>query len=158
MNIRHARLGLAVLCGGLAVATLAVGSLALLLPLSVALPLEQSSVASQPATASAPAPGRGRTSIPDVASVFGRDLRKPLLDATAAAQTPAPTITFVLAGTIMEDNSANGIFRMKNGETRIVSVGERIEGAEIVEITADSATVRAGAQTLVLKVKKEAGP
>jgi hypothetical protein len=94
------------------------------------------------------------------AGVWQRPLRKPLFDppppkAEVKPPPPAPPPpTFHLIATAIEPGAGFAIFRTAGGELRTVSVGESIEGAELIGITENSATVRIGGRPQTLTREK----
>ena len=94
------------------------------------------------------------------AVIYQRDLRKPLFDAVAAvaAAPPKPQLNVTLMGTAVDPESPYGIFSDKSGRTRLVSVGQTIDGALVLEITDSAATVKFNGETITLRMKKENKP
>lgn len=92
------------------------------------------------------------------AGIYRRDLRKPLYDVKPAPVVkpakPKPRMTVTLVGTALEPGFTYGMFRTKSGATKFVSVGETIEGVEVLEISEGSAKVRFAGEVLTLKTSK----
>ena len=97
----------------------------------------------------------------DYAAIYQRDLRRPLFDPrlveVVVKPPPAPKPTFTLTGTVTEPGFTYALFRTRAGETKLVSVGESVEGAEVLAIGENAATVSFAGQTLELTVQKEGG-
>lgn len=94
------------------------------------------------------------------AVIYQTDLRKPLFDPTPvvaapAAPPPKPRLEAVLTGTAVDPGSTFGIFRTKSGDTRLVEVGQSVDGAEVIGIEEGKATVKFHGDILVLTVGKE---
>jgi hypothetical protein len=142
-------------------AVLAAGVLAsagpLLLPLEVEAPVARKDVTRQAATG----PAAKTTPLSDFAVIHARDLKKPLFDVVATAapppDVPKPQLTVTLVGTAVEPGFTYGLFRLKSGEVKIVERGQTIEGAEVTEVSEDSATVRFHGELITLKAERK-GP
>ena len=95
------------------------------------------------------------------AGIYRRDLRKPLYDVKAVPAItppkPKPKMTVALVGTALEPGFTYGMFRTKSGQTKLVRVGETVEGVEVLQIAQESATVRFAGEVLELKVPKRGG-
>lgn len=112
-----------------------------------------------PPLASAPAAGALPLPPDAYAVIYQRNLRLPLFDAPASAPTlaVAPPMPVRLKGTILEPGFCYAVFERTNGESRMVGVGESVDGVEVVAIAAASITVRYNGQLAALAVDKE-GP
>lgn len=93
------------------------------------------------------------------AVIHQTDLRKPLFDpapvaAAPPAPPPKPKLEAVLTGTAVDPGSTFGIFRTRAGDTRLVEVGQVVDGAEVIGIEEGKATVRFHGDILVLTVKE----
>lgn len=91
------------------------------------------------------------------AALWQRDLQQPLYDAPApeAPAPPRPAVT--LLGTAIDPGFTYGIFQTAGGESKLASVGQCVDGAVVVAISADSATLRLGEREYQLNVvRKEA--
>ena len=88
------------------------------------------------------------------ASAYQRDLRRPLFDPEIVPTPPQkrPPLSLTLLGTAVEDGHAQGVFRDKSGRTRLATVGESLEGAEILSIDDGSALVKFLGETIRLSV------
>jgi len=97
----------------------------------------------------------------DYAAIYRRDLRKPLVDPKPVAPTvrlrrPKPKMTVTLVGTAVEPGFTYAMFRTRGHGTKLVRVGETIEGVEVLSVATDSARVRfAGEVRELKKVGKE---
>lgn len=135
----------------LALAILASGGLALA-PLGP-------SVRDAPAPAPAPAVAAAETPpVPlDAYDVIcQRDLRGPLFDTAAPQAAPAaPMPPFHLTGTAVEPGFSFGLFRNSQGESKMVGVGESIDGAELVAVTEQAVTLKFGGRSVTMTVEKE---
>lgn len=95
----------------------------------------------------------------EYAVIYQRDLRKPLFDpkpvVAVKTQPPKPKLTVSLVGTALEPGFTYGLFRNKSGETKLVSIGEKIDGAEVTAVNEGSATVKFHGELITLKVEKK---
>jgi hypothetical protein len=95
-------------------------------------------------------------------SVCGRDLRKPLFDEPGPPLPPAepkPKPRLRLTGTAVEPGFTYAVFSTGSGQTKLVRIGQSVDGAEVVAIEVDSATVRFDGQLIRLTAeKKGTGP
>jgi hypothetical protein len=92
------------------------------------------------------------------AAIYARSLRPPLFDAPAAAQPAsaapaAPRLAVSLTGTVVERGHGCGVFRIASGQSKVIAVGEKIEGAELVAIEDGLATLRHRGTLVTLKVE-----
>ena len=95
------------------------------------------------------------------AVIYQRDLRKPLFPPTVV-ETPRPApakpaLGVQLLGTAVDPGHTYGFFRDRTGETKIISVGETVDGAEVTAITDGAATVKYHGEVLTLRVPAEGG-
>lgn len=121
-------------------------------------PLEQ---ASPPKAAGprrvAPAAARPRVGpLEDYAVIYRQDLRRPLVDAPLVPTQPVAPPPIHLTGTAVDADSSVAFFRTSKGEARMASVGDTVEGVEVVEIKADLAKVKFNGQTFTMR--KEVTP
>jgi len=90
--------------------------------------------------------------------IFQKNLRGPLFDPKPppVVSRPAeePKSNLHLAGVVLEKAFAYAIIMGKSGTSKLVQVGETIDRAEVVDITADSATVMLDGKRMTLKLKK----
>jgi hypothetical protein len=100
------------------------------------------------------APAAKKPPISEYAVIYGRDLQRPLFDGEAE-KGPPPKPPVTLVGTVVGSGSATAFLKTKAGGTQVVSVGQTVEGAEVTEITAQSATIKFAGTSFVLKVEKE---
>ena len=95
----------------------------------------------------------------DYSAIYQADLRAPLFDAPPVqmppASAPAVVVPVRLLGTIVEEGFSYAMLRGAGGESRTASIGETVDGVEILSIAASSATVRYSGQTMTLKVEAE---
>jgi hypothetical protein len=93
------------------------------------------------------------------AEIGQRNLRQPLHDEPPPAPPVAPVVapSAVLTGTIIDNDPAfcYGMFRLANGESKMVGVGETIEGMEIISVGAHSIQAKLNGQVIVVPVLKE---
>jgi hypothetical protein len=103
-------------------------------------------------------PGKATGPAGNCAVIYETNLRKPLFDpapvvAQPVAPPPPPKLEVILTGTAVDPGSTYGLFKLKTGEVKLVSVGELVEGAEVLAIDERSATVKHFGQTITLKVQ-----
>jgi len=95
------------------------------------------------------------------AVIYQRDLRKPLFPPKVVeAPRPAaakPALGVQLVGTAVEPGHTYGFFRDRSGETKLISVGETVDGAEVTAITDGAATVKYHGDLITLRVPEEGG-
>ena len=125
-------------------------------------PVGQSASATGARPAATPAvPGAAGRATPPLtayAAIYGRDLQQPLFDAVPETR-PLPKPTVTLVGTVIQPGNTFALLKTKAGQVQWAAVGQAVEGAEVLEITADSATVRFAENTYTLKVEKQgSGP
>ena len=92
--------------------------------------------------------------------IFERNLRQPLSDRAVAqkdpiGQPPPPPLKLVLIGTVIEPQNSFAIFSVPGGASKTVAVGEKVEGAELVTVTAKTATLRHQGKPVTLSIRKE---
>jgi len=87
-----------------------------------------------------------------VERVAGHPLRKPFIVETKTIAKRIPPITFKVTGTIIQPDGNIAIFQMRGGDVAMKRVGEKIEQAEILDITPDAVTVLYFDQKQTLKV------
>ncbi len=94
----------------------------------------------------------------DYAVIYQRDLLRPLYDPKPVVKvTPKPQppkLPVTLVGTVLEPGFSYGMFKTRDGRTKFVRVGQAVEGAELLAITDNEATVKFGGREIVLKVQK----
>ena len=77
--------------------------------------------------------------------LLARDLRKPLYDpkpiTVEVKPKPKPPLTLTLTGTAVDPGFVAAFLRTPRGQTHIVAVGESLEGAKVLKIAANSATL-----------------
>ena len=108
-----------------------------------------------------------KLAIGDFAPVMDMDLRRPLVDQppppTAAVHSddvppaPPPPPSFRLAGTIIESGHCMALFTTSTGKTEVKQIGEEMEGAKLLSITDDAATLRWNGREIVVAVDRPAG-
>ena len=93
------------------------------------------------------------------AVIYERDLQRPLFDPKPAApeKKPPPKPTVTLVGTVIAPNGARAVLKTQGGQIKMATVGQTVEGAEVLEVTADSATIRFAGHTHTLAIQKKAG-
>lgn len=161
MNLRQRRRLLILVNAALAAAAVACAFSLALAPLEIPDP---SSSSDKPMGAAANDSNAPLRPLAWYAVIHGRDLRKPLYDPKPIVivkpppkPKPKPKLTVRLMGTAVEPGFTYGLFRTKSGKDSLVSVGESIEGAEVVSIADGSATVRFHGEMITLRVQKK-GP
>lgn len=105
-----------------------------------------------PATAEQGA--RRSVSLGDLAVIWQRDLRQPLVDAVAQAEPPAPepAPAVQLLGTAIEADRRYGLFRLANQATVLRPVGAEVDGYSVIAIERGVARLRGGTREYELKV------
>lgn len=97
----------------------------------------------------------------DYSVIYQRDLRKPLFDPKPITVikpiAPPPKLTITLIGTAVAPEMTYGLFRNKDGQTKLVEIGQTIDGAEVIAVIEQGATVRFAGQTLTLTIEKKEG-
>lgn len=90
----------------------------------------------------------------DLAVIWQRDLRQPVVDAVAKVEPPAPepAPSVQLLGTAIESDRRYGLFRLANQTTVLRSVGTEVEGFAVIAIERGVARLRAGSHEYELKV------
>jgi hypothetical protein len=111
-----------------------------------------------PPTAPRAATAKDRPLLSAYAVIYQQDLLAPLWDVVETkAPPPQPAVT--LAGTVIQPGFTYALLKNKAGEIKWVAVGQALDGAEVLEIAADSAVIRFGGSTYTLKIQKErSGP
>jgi len=66
-------------------------------------------------------------------------------------------LTVRLTGTVVEPGFTYAILCGKSGQSKFVAIGQSLDGAEVVEVAADSATVRFDGESIVLKKTEATG-
>ncbi len=91
------------------------------------------------------------------AVIYEADLQRPLYDPgpVAAKPAPPPKPTITLVGTVIEEGFTYALLKTRAGQVKMASVGQTVDGAEVVGIAADSATIRFAGRTHVLTMQKE---
>jgi hypothetical protein len=120
----------------------------------VAVPVEESDAEAVVAPVEAPPPPPRKMPLAAYEAVSRRNLLQPLFD-TAGPGQAAVKPTIKLVGTIIEKDQSFALLKAKDGQIRWAPVGETVDGAEVVEIMADSVTVRFSDQTFTLKVESQ---
>lgn len=81
-----------------------------------------------------------------------RPLRREINDKPAA---PPPALALKLSGTVVEPGRSRAILIGADGKAQLRGIGDIVDGAEVLEIAADSITVRYLGSPMVLKPNKE---
>lgn len=147
MNIQRTKLYLWSAACGLMLATVGVGATASLWPYDI--PTLQNN--SAPARRSSESQQK-TVSLPPL-STFGQvwslNLRRPLIDEPKVAPTPAkkrskptPPLSARLAGTVVEPGHSIAMFITKNGKIELKGIGEKVGGAEVIEITSTGVSLK----------------
>ena len=129
-------------------------------------------LAIRPVPVQAPSPGKSQN-VPGVSagaanskpltaysSVWQRDLRKPLFDeatTTAAVSAPKTRLNVTLMGTVVDPGYSYALLRSGSGQTKLVEIGQVIDGAELTEVNADTVTMKFGGETVTLQIQKQGG-
>jgi hypothetical protein len=84
--------------------------------------------------------------------VWAIDFRRPLFD---GVKGPAAKATFAakLAGTVVEPGFSQAMFNLPGGQVELHKIGDKVAGAEVIEIKSDSAVVLFEGQRLTLKLE-----
>ena len=137
-------------CSG-ALAAIGLASVAAL----VAVPVEDLSAEAAVTTpVEAPPPPAKKMPLAAYEAASRRNLLQPLFDTGPAGQAAVkPTVKLV--GTIIEKDQSFAMLKAKDSQVHWASVGESVDGAEVVEIKADSVTVKFADQLHVLKVESQ---
>ena len=113
---------------------------------------------------SAEADSAGGTSLGPLESyavIYARDLRKPLYDpkpiVITSAPPPKPKLTVALVGTVTEPGFSYAMLKGLSGKVKFVSVGQMIDKAELLEISANSVKVKFHGETITLKPAGQGG-
>lgn len=112
-------------------------------------------------TVSATDSPRDRPPLSAYAVVWQKDLQRPLYDPAppVAQEKPPPKPEVTLVGTVIEQGFTYALLKTKAGQVKMASPGDTVDGAEVLGIAPDSATVRFAGHEHVLKVRKEgSGP
>jgi len=125
-------------------------------------PLErlEKSGGARAASAEAPAETADEASpLSAYAVIYERDLQRPLFDPKPVApkKKPPPKPTVTLVGTVIAPNGARAVLKTNAGRIKMATVGQTVDGAEVLEVTADSATIRFAGHTHTLAIQKKAG-
>jgi len=108
-----------------------------------------------------PAPGRiaaaqrPAPTLAELAVIWQRDLRQPVVDRPPEAQRepkPECKLELQLIGTAVEREQRYGVFQLADGRAVVRSLGGDVGGYTIVEITRGRARVRSGAREYELRV------
>lgn len=155
MTLRTQRRLLWAVAALLALASAGAGTGLVLWPLN---PLES---ASGPAAAAADAPEETNSDASPLSAyavIYERDLQRPLFDPKPAApkKKPPPKPTVILVGTVIAPGAARAVLKTKAGRIKMATVGQTVDGAEVLEVTADSATIRFAGHTHTLAIQKGA--
>jgi len=138
-----------------AIAVMALANLAILIA-AVAVPLDAGGATNRPNTkaSAASAPAQNREPLTAYAAIYQRDLRAPLVEVKAPPPTkpPAPKLTITLVGTAIDPDYTCAFFRLANGQTQTVFVGQMIEQAQVVKISEGSVVVHYADQDMTLSV------
>lgn len=144
--------------GVLFVAAVAVPILAVVWPLESPAESSPSSPGPKPAfsSTSGPSPGSDSKEALRFDAVWGLDLRRPLFDGAAVNVASRPPLAVKLAGTILEPGRSQAMFTVPGAggpTTEFKGVGDKVGGAEVVEITATTATVLYYGERVVLRAE-----
>ena len=158
MTLRDKRRLLWTACAGLAAALVGVNAALLFTPLDDP---RAGATEPKPAPEVAPRAGPERPPLEVYAAAWACDLQRPLFDPEPVlvnrVPPPPPKPTVRLLGTIIEPGHTFAFLRGKDGSAKCVSVGEALDGAEVIEVRADSVVVRFAGQTHTIEAEKPAG-
>ena len=100
---------------------------------------------------------RDRLPLSAYAVIWNKNLQRPLYDPKPAvvAEKPPPKPTMTVVGTVIEEGFTYALLKTQGGQVKMARVGQTVDGAEVLVVTADSVTVRFAGQEYVLKVEKE---
>jgi hypothetical protein len=95
--------------------------------------------------------------------IYAKDVRRPLYDPPPVvvpppAAPPPPPLTLQLMGTVLEPGFEYAIVRTGAGQEKLMTVGETLDGAELLRLDVTTATVRFVQQERTLKVQKKESP
>jgi hypothetical protein len=95
-----------------------------------------------------------RPSEPDLAVIWERDLRQPLVDPVPVppAPIPEPKIAVQLVGTAVEPQRCYGVFALSSGTIVVRPVGATLEGCDVIAIERGRARLRNGGREYELKI------
>jgi len=96
-------------------------------------------------------------------AIYTKDVRRPLYDPPPVivpppATPPPPPLTLQLLGTVLEPGFEYAVVRTGAGQEKLMTVGETLDGAELLRLDAAAATVRFAQQERTLKVQKKESP
>jgi type II secretory pathway component PulC len=138
-----------------AIAAMALANLAMLIA-AVAWPLDAGGATNRPSikAVTTSAPSQNREDLASYAAIYQRDLRTPLVEVKAAPppKPPPPKLTITLVGTAIDPDYTCAFFKLANGQTQSVFVGQAIEQAEVVKIMEGSVVVHYADQDMTLSV------
>ena len=93
------------------------------------------------------------------AAIYQRDLRRPLFDLRPAPEVKPepkkPQLTLRLMGTAVEPGHTYAFFRITTGQVKMLTVGQAVDGAEVLAIEEGMAKVSFDGQVVTLKVEEE---
>jgi len=95
--------------------------------------------------------------------MYTKNVRKPLYDPPPVVvpppvAPPPPPLTLQLLGTVLEPGFEYAVVRTGAGQEKLMTVGETLDGAELLRLDAATATVRFAQQERTLKVQKKESP
>lgn len=116
-----------------------------------------SGIVNRSSPTSRPAEVDSMPSAQTIALVADVRLRRSLAEAKspfAIATTRPATLGLTLRGTIVEPGRSFAVFATASGKVQVCEAGERIDGAEVLAITAVDVTIRVGDRSIVLDVPR----
>jgi hypothetical protein len=132
--------------------------------LPLALPLAVSDSAATPAddsgrgaTAEGTGSGKAGLTSAELAVIHERPLRRPLYDPSPQPEPEPeqPKLEIELIGTAIEPGFTYAMFRTSGGEQKLVRIGDRIEGAELLSVRSGEADLSFHQETVTLRLEKE---
>ena len=96
-------------------------------------------------------------------AIYKKDIRRPLYDPPPVVvpppvAPPPPPLTLQLMGTVLEPGFEYAIIRTGAGQEKLMTLGETLDGAELLRVDEITATVRFAGQERTLKVQKKESP
>ena len=157
MNLRAVRILLWCIAG------MAGGAAVLVVTAATIIPTDAPAQAVHLSAGASAGPGKSELGPADLAAVMDVELRRPFVD--RPAPRPAPQVensteviipTFHLSGTIVEPGHSLALFTNAAGKTEFKRVGDQTQGAEVLSIRQDGATIQWNGRQIVLSVDRPA--
>lgn len=92
----------------------------------------------------------------DYTVIYQRPLRNPLYDRVIQEKPkPKPKFTAQLIGTATDPGFTYALFRTQRGEDKLISPGQSIAGATVLEVREGEVTIEFGGERLTLRAQLE---